>query len=100
MARFLARQTGPPVALDWSSDRLKVLGVFIGPGDLESANWRPRLDAIANVLSSWRQRSLSYGGRALVINSLALSRHWYVASLIPVPEWVYAELLKSIYKFF
>ena len=90
----------PPVALDWSSDRLKVLGVFIGPGDLESANWRPRLDAIANVLSSWRQRSLSYGGRALVINSLALSRLWYVASLIPVPEWVYAELLKSIYKFF
>ena len=90
----------PPVALNWSSDRLKILGVFIGPGDLECANWRPRLDAIANVLSSWRQRSLSYGGRALVINSLALSRLWYVASLIPVPEWVFAELLKLIYKFF
>ena len=90
----------PPVALDWSSDGLKILGVFIGPGDLESANWRPRLDAIANVLHSWRQRSLSYSGRALVINTLALSRLWYVASLIPVPEWVYAELLKQIYQFF
>jgi len=35
-----------------------------------------------------------------VINPLALSRLWYVASLIPVPDWVNAELLKLIYKFF
>jgi len=63
------------VALEWSSDKLKVLGVLVGPGDLECANWRPRLDV---VLSSWRQRTLSYGGRALVVNTLALSRFWYV----------------------
>ena len=90
----------PPVALEWSSDKLKVLGVFVGPGDLEDANWRPRLDAVANVLSSWRQRTLYYGGRALVVNTLALSRFWYVASLVPVPDWVYAELLKLIFNFF
>ena len=99
LGSWRGRQT-PPVALEWSSEKLKVLGVFVGPGDLESANWRPRLDAVANVLSSWRQRSLSYGGRALVINSLALSRFWYVASLVPVPDWVYAELLKLVFSFF
>lgn len=63
-------------------------------------SWRPQLDAIANVLFSWRQCSLSYSGRAPVINTLALSRLRYVASLIPVPVWVYAELLRQIYKFF
>ena len=88
------------MALEWSSDKLKVLGIFVGPRDLECANWRPRLDAVTNVLSSWRQRTLSYGGRALVVNTLALSRFWYVASLIPVPDWVYAELLKLILNFF
>lgn len=51
----------PPVALEWSPEKLKVLGVFIGPGNLECANWTPHLDAVANIFSSWRQCSLSYG---------------------------------------
>lgn len=63
----------PPV-LDWSSVKIKVLGVFLDPGNLDEDNWRPRIDAVANTLSSWRQRILSFRGRALVINALALSR--------------------------
>ena len=53
-----------------------------------------------NVLSSWAWRTLSYGGRALVINALALSRVWFVASLIHMPGWVHSELSKLIFKFF
>ena len=68
--------------------KVKVLGVFLGPGNLEEDNWRPRITAVENALNSWRQRSLSYKGKALVINALALSRVWYVASLIHVPRWV------------
>jgi len=55
---------------------------------LEEANWRPRIDAVSNCLSSWRTRSLSYQGKALVINALVLSRVWYVASLLHMPPWV------------
>ena len=90
----------PPVSLDWSSTKLKVLGVFIGAGDLEEVNWRPRIIAVDNVLSSWRQRQLPFRGRALVINALALSRVWYVASLVHMPEWVLKELNTLVYKFF
>ena len=54
----------PPVSLDWTSSKIKVLGVFIGPGNLDEDNWRPRTDAVKNVLSSWARRTLSYGGRA------------------------------------
>jgi len=64
-----------PVGIRWNCDKIKVLGVFIGPGNLEEANWRPRIDAIKNCLSSWRSRSLSYKGKALVIN--ALMAFWY-----------------------
>ena len=71
-----------PVNLDWSSSKIKVLGVFIGVGNLEEANWRPRITAVENVLASWRQRQLTFRGRALVINVLALTRVWYVASLV------------------
>jgi len=89
-----------PVELDWTSDKIKVLGVFVGPGNLEEANWRPRIQAVENVLASWRQRILSNRGRALVISALALSRVWYVASLVHMPPWVLAELNKLVFSFF
>ena len=56
-------RTDPPVALDWSSEKIKVLGVFVGVGNLEEDNWRPRITAVDNVLKSWRARSLSLRDR-------------------------------------
>ena len=90
----------PPVALDSTSVKIKVLGVYIGVGDLGEVNWRPRISAVENVLSSWRQRQLSFRGRALVINALALSRVWYVASLVYMPAWVLKELNALVFNFF
>ena len=29
----------PLVQLEWTSEKIKVLGVYVGPGDLEEANW-------------------------------------------------------------
>ena len=81
-----------PVPIRWTSGKIKVLGVFIGNGNLDEANWRPGIDAVEKCLSSWRSRSLSFKGKALVLNALALSRIWYVASLINMPHWVLAEL--------
>ena len=63
----------PTVSLDWISNKIKVLGVFIGAGNLVEDNRRPGIDAVENVLSSWARRTLFYGGRALVINASALS---------------------------
>ena len=74
--------------------------VFLGPVDLAETNWRPRITAVANVLNSWRKQILSYSGRALVVNALALSRVWYVAALIHVPHWVVTELSSLVFKFF
>ena len=62
-----------PVAIDWSCDMIKVLGIFIGFGDLDAANWKPRIDSVSNRLTSCKMRSLSCSGRAIVANALALS---------------------------
>ena len=79
---------------------IKVLGVFIGFGDLNSANWRPRIDSVTKCLASWSIRSLSFSGRALVANALALSRIWYVAALVHMPHWVIRELNTLLFNFF
>ena len=81
-----------PVRLDWTSGTLKVLGVFIGSGNVDELNWRPRIVAVKNVLNSWRQRGLSFRGKALIVNALALARIWYVAGLIHLPAWALREL--------
>ena len=56
------------------------MSVFVGAGNLDVDNWRPRIEAVDHVLKSWHSRSLSFHGKALVVNALALSRVWYVAS--------------------
>ena len=89
-----------PVANRWTSTRIKVLGVFIGFGSLDEENWRPRIEAVDKCLASWRSRSLSYEGKAIVVNALALSRLWYVGSLVPIPDWALAELNSLVFKFF
>ena len=89
-----------PVLIKWTSDKIKVLGVFLGNGDMDELNWRPRIEAVERCLNAWRSRHLCYGGKALVINALALARVWYVASLIAIPHWALAELNYLVFNFF
>ena len=69
-----------------------MLGVFIGSSGLEEKNWRPRVTAVENCLCSWRLRKLSFRGCVC----LALSRCWYVASLLPMPDCVLGDLNRMI----
>ena len=90
----------PPIALQWSSAWVKVLGVYVGSADLEEENWRPRIEAVTNCLDSWRHRKVSFRGRAVVINALTLSRIWYVAALIDVQQWAVREINALTFLFF
>ena len=74
--------------------------LFIGFGDLDSENWSPRIDAVHKCLISWQSRHHSFSGKTLVANALALSRIWYVASLVHMPEWVLRELNSCVCDFF
>ena len=62
-----ANRSDPLVALDWSSVKIKVLGVFLGPGNLDHDNWKPRITAVENTFTSWRQRILSFQGVLLLL---------------------------------
>ena len=89
-----------PVTIQWSSDKVKILGVSVGHGDLAMANWLPRLETVEKCLASWKGRALSFSGKAVVLNALALFRIWYVASLVHLPPWVLTRLNSAIFNFF
>ena len=93
------RQSGP-VDIRWSSVKLRCLGSFLGPGDLSHENWDPRIQALKNLLFSWRQRNLTFQGRALIINALGLSGLWYLGSVMCPPSWVISEINTEIFSFF
>ena len=76
------------------------MGVHLGNGNLGEENWRPRINAVEKCLNCWCGRSLSSSGKALIVNALALSRVWYVASLLPMPDWVVSELNTLVFSFF
>ena len=90
----------PPVALDWSPSKLKILGIYVGLVNLEEDNWGPRICAVEKTLLSWRRRNISFRGKALVINALALSQIWYVLSLVHMPPCVLRMLNSLIFDFF
>ena len=65
-----------PVPIKWTTAFIKVLGVYLGNSNLEEKDWRPRINAVEKYRNSWRGRSLSYSGKTLIVNALALSRVW------------------------
>lgn len=93
-------RTDAPVPITWTSVKIKVLGIVLGPGQIDDLNWAPRLEVVEKCLDSWRSRSLSFGGKALVSNALALSRVWYVASLVHMPGHFLSDINSLIFNFF
>ena len=96
----VSNRVDTPVAIAWTSSKIKVLRVFVGNGNLDEENWRSRIDAVERRLKSWHCRTLPYSGKATVINALALSQIWYVASLVFLPSWARAALNTLICVFF
>ena len=90
----------PPSPLTGQHQASKSSASSSALGILDEENWRPRTNAVSRVLQSWRSRFLPFTGKALVVNALALSRVWYVASLVHMAAWVEKELSLSVFSFF
>ena len=79
----------------------KVLGIYIGNTQIqfEELNWNEKLNKIQNILNLWVKRNLTIFGKAVVINTLCISKLVYNFLLIPVPEYVIKKLENMIINF-
>ena len=87
-----------PVALDWSSHSIMVMGAKL-MSVLDDSNWTAPLEELDQTLDTWRQRRLSYHGRALVLNSLGLSTFWYLASFLTMSSTVKKAVSSTAFSF-
>ena len=90
------------LALDWSQEPLKILGVTFSPlvFNIWDLNSKEILIKIKNLLNQWSKRKLSLSGRITVIKSLAISKFVHLFISLPAPPLdLIKELDKLFYKF-
>ena len=89
-----------PFGLTWVS-KVKILGVYFSNGllSVDSDNWTSRLDKLQSVLNLWKQRELSFIGRAMIVNVLGASRFWHTAKVLIPPRWVIDRYNKIVWRF-
>ena len=82
-------------------DHIDILGVSLGKDRsvVEKRNWGDRTAHCITILKRWKKRNLSFKGKAIVINSLIISRLVYHASILPVPKWVIDDIHEGITTF-
>ena len=64
---------GPGSDLGEQNENLWCL-VFI---NVDQDNWQTRLEKLESKLNSWKPRSLSFVGKALIVNVLGASKLWF-----------------------
>ncbi|GJX60026.1 hypothetical protein Tco_0291416 [Tanacetum coccineum] len=72
------------------------LGLPIGANMNRRMNWKPIIDKFHNRLSSWKAKTLSYGGRLTLIKSVLGALGTYYFSIFKAPKYVidYMEKLR------
>lgn len=88
-----------PLGINFNSDGLKMLGVFIGNNsEFEDKNWDNIESMINKKIDSWKGLApiLSIRGRILIVNQLAASKIMYKIPVLTPPK----DLLVSLEKLF
>ena len=82
-------------------DVLKILGVFftLDVDVKEKLNYKEILSKIKKLLTWWKQRDLTLIGKNQLLKTFIYSKLIYVASLTPVPAWIYEELENIVWDF-
>ncbi len=74
-------------------NNMKILGIRVeeNENEIRDAVWEEVLKGMQKRLNFWKLRNLFLKGKVLVINSLFLSKMWYVLGSVSLPMWVYKK---------
>ena len=89
-----------PLGLEWVT-KMKILGVWYtnGLANVEHDNWQSKLNKLEKNLNLWKTRSLSFVGKALIINVFGASKFWFLARVLSTPEWVISRFKTLVFSF-
>ena len=88
-----------PYGLQWVKN-LPMLEATFNVGDYHLPTWKLAVAKLEARLSAWSGRSLSFQGKAVVINTLALSQIWHLCRVFPIPRWASKRITTAVWSFF
>ena len=88
-----------PHGIQWVKD-LPLLGATFNVGDYTIATWEPAVSKLECRLAAWSGRKLSFQGKSVIINTLALSQLWHLCHVFPVPKWAEKRINTAVWTFF
>ena len=91
-----------PLSYLKTETEVKIFGIFFRHNyrAIVKRNWDYRLQKFSNCLHSWSSRRMpSLSSKIEVLKIFALTRVYYVASVLPVPKHIIAKFESSIGKF-
>ena len=82
------------LSFNLQSQHLKILGTFVGKDGrvARDLTWEEHLKKLESTLNFWRLRNLKLGGKVMVVNSLIVSRLYYILAVVDLPLWVVKRL--------
>ena len=95
------RRTDTPFGIQWVQ-QLPLLGATFNsvPLIIVSRPGSPRFAKLEKRLSDRSGRKLSFQGKTIIINTLALSHIWHLCHVFPVPNWAVKRINKAVWSFF
>ena len=81
---------------------IKCLGIYFGynKGECYERNWTNTVKDMEKLFESWKKRKLTIFGKCEIINTLAVSKLIYVASVLSLPnDTLIKDVNRLIYKF-
>ena len=58
------------------------------------------LSKLESHLAAWSGRKLSFQGKSVIINTLALSQIWHLCHIFPLPKWAAKGINTAVWTFF
>ena len=88
------KRTDRPFNIDWKSNKVRVLGIWVGNEDRTNDNFIEQESKINNKLQFWKRASLSLIGKIKVSNIFILSRLWYRTEFQNIPKKLKTRYLR------
>ena len=92
-------RSNKPYGLKWVKHLLLFRATF-NVGDYHLPTWEPAVAKLETCLSGGSGRSLSFQGKAVVINTLSLSQIWHLCHVFLIPRWASKRVTNVVWSFF
>ena len=100
--RVQEKLTQQKIPITWNEDTgLKILGIHFFTDELETQNfnWTHVINKLKKKTDMLKTRNLSLRGKVILLNSVTLSKIWYLSSIIQMPNWAFKKIEKIIFQF-